>query len=84
MLKVFLLSGYVRYNILKYFVEERGCDLEPKGATLRAAIQRGDLEVLQYLSTLTMHKLYRWFAQICMLSMFDLFTELLFTLQNNL
>ena len=68
-----------KVNILKYFVEERGCDLEPKGATLRAAIQRGDLEAFQYLSMLTMRKLYRWFAQICMLSMSDLFTELLLT-----
>ena len=54
-----------KVNILKYFVEERGCDLEPKGATLHAAIQRGDLEAFQYLSMLTMRKLYGWFSQIC-------------------
>ena len=52
-----ILCAAVRSNtihILKYFVEERGCDLKASGDyenALRFAIRGGNLQAFQYLST---------------------------------
>ena len=43
--------GAGNVDILKYFVEERGCDLEVNDTSLVTAIESGNLEVVQYLSS---------------------------------
>ena len=69
------------FGILKYFVEERGCDLKANGElALYFAIQSGNVQAFQYLSTGTSsaRKLYIQLPSYC-LSENNVFKETMIT-----